>query len=99
PDRDVRPIDARGAGPLGEDRDAQWVLRRTLAGDARTLDARGGVDADRGDVPDGVGDVRRRETAREDHGHLPGDGGGEGRLDTSPRPARVRPTCGVKEDP
>ena len=40
---------AGGAGALDEQRDAERVLARALAGDARRLDARGDVDPDRRD--------------------------------------------------
>ncbi len=53
--RDVGPVDPGRAGPLGEQRDAERVLARALAGCSRRLDARGDVDADGRDLEDGRG--------------------------------------------
>ena len=98
-ERDVGAIVAGRPSSLHEQRDPERILGRTLADDARALDPRRHVDADRGDGTEGAGDVGRVETAGQGDRHLPGDRGGQALGGTRPGPAGMRPTGGIEEEP
>ena len=97
-EREVGPIVARGAGPLDEERDPERVLGRPDAGLAWSFDARGHVDADRGDGPERAGDDGRVETAGQRDRQLPGDRRGQAFRRAHPGPARMRPAGRVEEE-
>ena len=63
-ERDVRAVVAGGPGALDEQRDAERILGRALAGDARALDAGRDVDPDRRDGTERAGDVGRARGRR-----------------------------------
>ncbi len=96
-ERRVRPVVARRAGTLDEERDEIRVLDRALSRFARELDARRDVDADRGDVAQRPGDVGRREAAGQGDRQFPGDRRGQGGRGALARAARMRPAGRVEE--
>ena len=96
---EVRAVDAGGACPLDEERDAQRVLGRALSGDPRSFRSGRAVDADRRHSAEGAADVGRVQTARQDDRHLARDRRGELLRHPRPGPARVRAARGVEQDP
>ena len=95
---DVGPIVAGRPGPLDEQGDAEWVLGRAFAGQARSLDAGCDVDADQRDRPRRPGHVRRMQPAGQGHRQFPGDRGGQQLGGTLAGAARVWPAGGVEEE-
>ena len=96
---DVRAVVAGGAGSLDEQRDAERILGRAFAGDARPLDAGRDIDPDGRDRTQRACDVGRVEAAGQGDRHFPGDRGGQPLGGARPRPARMRSARGVEEEP
>ena len=99
PNGDVGPVPAGVAGPLGEQRDADGILARALARNARQLHARGHVDTDGRDREQRLADVGGRQAAGERDRDLARDRRGERGVDPRARAARVGPAGRVEQDP
>ena len=96
----MRPIEARGAGALDEERDAERVFRRALARRPAAAPCRRRLSTPTaGTSRKRTGDVGRVEAAGEDDRNLAGNGGREGRRDPRAGPAGVRAAGRVEEDP
>ena len=96
---DVGPVPAGIAGALGEQRDAERVLARSLPGDPRRIGARGDVHPGRGDREERVGDVRRDAARRRASPAPRARPRPRSRLHAHAGATRVLAAGGVEQDP